>query len=43
VLQPYILGVDIGFSWQMVLGTAVSFGVMMLSENRRDIQKDIYE
>ncbi len=43
VLQPYILGADIGFSWQMVLGTAVSFGVMMLSENHRDIQKDIYE
>ncbi len=30
LLQPYILGVDIGFSWQICIGTAVSFGVMMV-------------
>ncbi len=28
-LQPYIFGADIGFAWQMVLGTAVSFGIML--------------
>jgi len=35
VLQPYILDIfdislKVGFSWQLVLGTAVSFGIMMM-------------
>jgi len=29
-LQPYIFGFDLGFSWQIVLGTVVSFGIMQL-------------
>ena len=41
LLQPYVLGyftdINIGFSWQICIGTAVSFGVMMLGENRKDI------
>ena len=28
-LQPYTFGVNIGFAWQIVLGTLVAFGVMM--------------
>lgn len=35
VLQPYVLDIldlslKVGFSWQLVLGTAVSFGIMMI-------------
>lgn len=29
-LQPYVFGIEIGFAWQMVLGTVLSFGIMML-------------
>ena len=28
-LQPYIFGADLGFAWQIVLGTLVSFVIMM--------------
>jgi SSS family transporter len=31
LLQPYISGADVGFAWQIVLGTAVSLGIMLLS------------
>ncbi len=30
LLQPYLFGIDIGFAWQIVIGTAAAFGVMML-------------
>ena len=29
-LQPYIFGITIGFSWQIVIGTLVAFGVMQI-------------
>ncbi len=29
-LQPYTFGVTIGFAWQMLIGTAVSFFIMLL-------------
>lgn len=29
-LQPYIFGITIGFAWQMLIGTAVSFFIMLL-------------
>jgi len=29
-LQPYIFGLSIGFAWQMVIGTLVSFVIMQL-------------
>jgi len=32
-LQPYIFGISIGFSWQMVLGTLVAFGIMQVGKN----------
>jgi hypothetical protein len=32
-LQPYVFGVEIGFAWQMILGTMVSFGVMLTGKN----------
>ncbi|MFK5975940.1 MAG: sodium:solute symporter [Sulfurovum sp.] len=28
-LQPYIFGASLGFAWQIILGTVVSFGIMM--------------
>jgi len=31
-LQPYVFGINIGFSWQIVIGTLVSFGIMMLKK-----------
>ena len=30
VLQPYMFGITIGFSWQMVIGTIVAFVIMQL-------------
>jgi len=33
-LQPYIFGLSVGFSWQMVLGTLVSFLIMQLSKGK---------
>jgi len=32
-LQPYIFGIHIGFAWQLVLGTMVSFFIMMLQKD----------
>jgi Na+/proline symporter len=29
-LQPYTFGVSIGFSWQMVIGTVISFAIMQI-------------
>ena len=29
-LQPYTFGITIGFSWQIVIGTLVAFGVMQI-------------
>ena len=29
-LQPYIFGIDIGFAWQITLGTLVSFIILMM-------------
>ncbi len=34
VLQPYIFGADIGFAWQIVIGTVVSFGIMQLKRQQ---------
>ncbi len=31
-LQPYMFGVELGFSWQMVIGTLVAFGVTQLDK-----------
>lgn len=31
-LQPYILGLNIGFAYQMVIGTVVSFSIMMVDK-----------
>ncbi|MEN8303164.1 MAG: sodium:solute symporter, partial [Campylobacterota bacterium] len=31
-LQPYMFGITIGFSWQMVIGTIVAFGIMQLGK-----------
>jgi len=39
LLQPYILGgvlgIKLGFAWQIVIGTAVAFGVMMVGRSER--------
>jgi SSS family transporter len=32
VLQPYTFGITIGFSWQIVIGTIISFLIMQLGE-----------
>ena len=32
LLQPYIFGISLGFSWQIVLGTLVSFTLVQLGE-----------
>jgi len=32
-LQPYIFGISIGFAWQIVIGTLISFLIMMLSKD----------
>lgn len=38
LLQPYVLGTvfdfDFGFAWQILVGTVVAFGVMMMGESR---------
>jgi len=31
-LQPYIFGINIGFSWQIVIGTIVAFTIMQLGD-----------
>jgi SSS family solute:Na+ symporter len=31
--QPYIFGLDTGFSWQIVFGTLVAFGIMQLDRD----------
>ncbi len=33
ILQPYIFGITIGFSWQMVIGTVVAFTIMQTGGN----------
>jgi len=33
-LQPYTFGISIGFSWQIVLGTLVSFGIMQICKDK---------
>lgn len=36
-LQPYIFGIHIGFSWQIVMGSLVSFGIMQVGvEDNKD-------
>jgi len=32
--QPYILGGSLGFAWQILLGTVVAFGVMMIDKEK---------
>ena len=32
-LQPYVFGLSVGFAWQMLLGTFVSFFIMMLEKD----------
>lgn len=32
-LQPYIFGITIGFSWQIVIGTIVAFSIMQVGDN----------
>ena len=39
LLQPYIFGVSLGFAWQIMLGTGVAFGVMMLGKGEGLEQK----
>jgi SSS family transporter len=34
VMQPYTFGISIGFSWQIVIGTIVAFGIMQLGDSR---------
>ena len=29
-LQPYTFGISIGFSWQIVIGTIIAFGIMQI-------------
>ncbi|MDF1874835.1 sodium:solute symporter [Sulfurimonas sp. SAG-AH-194-I05] len=36
-LQPYTSGVQINFSWQIVIGTFVSFFIMQLSKNNKNL------
>jgi len=33
-LQPYAFGISIGFSWQIVIGTLISFLIMQLHKNQ---------
>ncbi|EHP29549.1 Na+/solute symporter [Sulfurimonas gotlandica GD1] len=33
-LQPYTFGISLGFSWQIVIGTIVAFGVMQLKSSK---------
>ena len=33
-LQPYIFGITLGFSWQIVIGSTVSFFIMQLDKQR---------
>jgi len=35
-LQPYIFGIHIGFSWQLLIGTLIAFGVMQLKKDEED-------
>jgi len=35
-LQPYIFGMSIGFAWQIVIGTTVSFTIMQLSSQKME-------
>lgn len=32
-LQPYTFGISLGFSWQIVIGTIVAFGIMQLKKS----------
>jgi len=32
LLQPYVLGITLGFAWQILLGTFVSFAIMMTAK-----------
>ncbi len=32
-LQPYTFGINIGFSWQIVIGTIIAFSLMQLGKN----------
>ncbi len=32
-LQPYTFGITLGFSWQIVIGTIIAFGIMQLGAN----------
>ncbi len=32
-LQPYIFGINLGFSWQIVIGTLIAFGIMQMGSN----------
>ncbi len=38
-LQPYIFGIHIGFAWQMILGTAVSFLIMQAANSKIETTK----
>ena len=31
-MQGYTFGLNVGFAWQLVIGTALSFGVMQLGK-----------
>ncbi|MFK5938119.1 MAG: sodium:solute symporter [Sulfurimonas sp.] len=35
ILQPYTFGIHIGFSWQIVIGTLVAFGIMQSGSNNK--------
>ncbi|MBD3789938.1 MAG: sodium:solute symporter [Campylobacterales bacterium] len=32
LLQPYVGGINIGFAWQILIGTFVAFGIMMMAK-----------
>jgi Na+/proline symporter len=36
-LQPYIFGLHIGFAWQLLIATAVSFLIMMLGKTEKKV------
>ena len=41
LLQPYVLGtlvdIKLGFAWQILFGTIVAFGIMMMGREQRNI------
>lgn len=38
-LQPYTFGISLGFSWQIIIGTLVSFSIMLTSSQEQQIHE----